>query len=348
MQSAQRTLSEMFLRIPDVDRTQFQELGDGSILMPPAMMEKYLYPALYLMQYLQDKADKNLAGGIDMMIVYSFFLHGSVIPRNRNNHDLEALKSTTLSAGSDILAQLRINAEVVDGLSSHLRFTLKRLRKATVLPDYDNLADLDQEKLKERQSEIDALLKLYTDQIMRDYNAFRLQKQQLVLLAHLSQQQSIEVLEVNILLQQMMESTQIRLQKQTEDELLHNYGEMERHIRMVLDQNRKAISDSLRETAEGITPYHIHDMRNVLESQKKMMNDVLAKNALLGTENSQLRNPCRLCQSNIETTSVISNRQMTMNIGTNGAHLVSLFLTRSIKKELKYDWKMRPWHTLSL
>jgi hypothetical protein len=64
---------------------------------------------------------------------------------------------------------------------------------------------------------------------------------------------------------------------------------MERHIQMLLDQNRKAISDSLRETAESITPYDVHDMRNVLKSQKKMMNDVLAKNgALLVTENSQL------------------------------------------------------------
>jgi hypothetical protein len=80
----------------------------------------------------------------------------------------------------------------------------------------------------------------------------------------------------------MIESTQIRLQKNTEDELLRNYGEMERHIQLMLDKNRKAISDSLRETAEGVTPYDVHVMRNVLESQRKMMKDVLDnKNALL-------------------------------------------------------------------
>ena len=133
--SAQRTLAEMLLSVPDVDRTQFQELGDGSVMMPPTMLEKYLYPALYLMQYLQDKADKNLAGGINMMIVYSFFLHGSAMSRNRTEHDLEALRSTAHSAGNDIPAQLRTNAEVVDGLSSHLRSTLRRLQKATLLPD---------------------------------------------------------------------------------------------------------------------------------------------------------------------------------------------------------------------
>jgi hypothetical protein len=110
-------------------------------------------------------------------------------------------------------------------------------------------------KLEVRQSEIDTLIKLYTEQITRDYNAFRLQKEQLVLLSHLSQQQSIEVLEVNLRLQQALDTTQIRLQKQTEDELLRNYGEMERHLQMMLDQNRKAISASLREAAEGITPY---------------------------------------------------------------------------------------------
>ncbi len=81
MQSVQRTLlSEMLLSVPDVDRTQFHELGDGSIMIPPAMMEKYLYPALCLMQYLLDKADKNLpTGGIDMMIVYSFFCQKSTL-----------------------------------------------------------------------------------------------------------------------------------------------------------------------------------------------------------------------------------------------------------------------------
>jgi hypothetical protein len=53
MQSVHRTLAEMLLSVPDVDRTQFQELGDGSVMMPPTMMEKYLYPALYLRHYLR-------------------------------------------------------------------------------------------------------------------------------------------------------------------------------------------------------------------------------------------------------------------------------------------------------
>ena len=108
-------------------------MGDGSVMMPPAMMEKYLYPALYLRDYLQDKADRTVPGGIDMMIVYSFFLQGSIMPRNRTIHDLEALRSTAFSADYDTPAQLQTSAEVVDGLSSHLRSTLRRLQKATLL-----------------------------------------------------------------------------------------------------------------------------------------------------------------------------------------------------------------------
>jgi hypothetical protein len=64
----------------------------------------------------------------------------------------------------------------------------------------------------------------------------------------------------------VLETTQIRLQQHTEDELLRNYGEMEKHLQMMLDQNRKAISASLREAAEGITPYDVHDMRNAEEN----------------------------------------------------------------------------------
>jgi hypothetical protein len=78
---------------------------------------------------------------------------------------------------------------------------------------------------------------------------------------------------------------------------------------MMLDKNRKAISASLREAAEGITPYDVHDMRNVLESQKKMMDDVLAKNALLVTENSQLR--MHLSFVPVEYRDYISNLQAT-------------------------------------
>ncbi len=86
---------------------------------------------------------------------------------------------------------------------------------------------------------------------------------------------------------------------------------MEKHIQMMLDQNRKAISTSLRETAEGITTYDVHDMRNVLESQKKMMNDVLTKNALLVTENSQLH--MHLSFMPVEYRDFVSNLQSTID-----------------------------------
>jgi hypothetical protein len=36
----------------------------ATFFMPLTMMEKYLYPALYLMQYLQDNADEKLPGGM--------------------------------------------------------------------------------------------------------------------------------------------------------------------------------------------------------------------------------------------------------------------------------------------
>jgi hypothetical protein len=53
--------------------------------------------------------------------------------------------------------------------------------------------------------------------------------------------------------------------------------------------NRDVIRNAVREVSDSITPYSVSDMDNVVTSQKKLMNDVLAKNALLVSENSELR-----------------------------------------------------------
>ena len=100
---------------------------------------------------------------------------------------------------------MEADKEVIEGLSSHLKATIRRLKRETTLPDHDHLSDMNQDQLDERQAGIDTLIKLYTDQVTRDYYMFRLQKEQLVLLSHLTQRQSIELLEVNLKLLQMID-----------------------------------------------------------------------------------------------------------------------------------------------
>jgi hypothetical protein len=56
---------------------------------------------------------------------------------------------------------------------------------------------------------------------------------------------------------------------------------MEKHICEMLDHNRKLLRDSLQEACDCITPYDVQDMKKVFESQKAMVNDVLAKNSQL-------------------------------------------------------------------
>ncbi len=77
---------------------------------------------------------------------------------------------------------------MTEGLFSQLHASLKLLQIACMLPSYYNLADTTQDSLHERQAEIDGLLKLYQDQITKDYNACRFEKENLVMFAHLSQQ----------------------------------------------------------------------------------------------------------------------------------------------------------------
>jgi hypothetical protein len=67
-----------------------------------------------------------------------------------------------------------------------------------------------------------------------------LEREKLILLSHLSQQQSmVEVLEVNLKLAQVMEASQIQLKTGVKDDLLRNVSEMETHIQSMLDKNRE-------------------------------------------------------------------------------------------------------------
>jgi hypothetical protein len=54
---------------------------------------------------------------------------------------------------------LQSSAEVTEGISSHLRSTLRQMRDATSLPDLNQLDSYDQNKLDKRQAEIDACSK---------------------------------------------------------------------------------------------------------------------------------------------------------------------------------------------
>ena len=113
-------------------------------------------------------------------------------------------------------------------------------------------------------------------------------------MSHLSQQQSLEVLESHLQLARVMESNQIHVKQSVERELMLRTAEMEKHICEMLDQNRKAIRFSLMKACETITPYDVHDMKRVLESQKQMMKNAVLQNTQLVTENSELRmsKPC--------------------------------------------------------
>ncbi len=212
---AQRTLTEMLVSLPSKEQGHFHELGDGYVYMPLHAFEKFLYPTLRVMQHLHSNKGQYdyIPGGVESMIVYSYFHQGMGTPPNRTKRDLRVLRNTVFSAGSDLPDQLQTTGEVTEGISTHLRSTLRRLRKLTTMPSIDKLGDMTAEQLDERQAEIDALLGAYTEQITKDYQACRLDKERLILLSHLAQEQSIEVLESHIHLTHVMESNQIHMKE---------------------------------------------------------------------------------------------------------------------------------------
>jgi hypothetical protein len=118
---------------------------------------------------------------------------------------------------------------------------------------------------------------------------FCLQKEQLVLLSHLAQRQSIELLEVSHTLSQMIDLNTEAFKTSIDDEVAKTSAEMEKKMANMFEQHRRFIGFAITEVAKKITPYDTNDMRKVLESQKERSRDILSKNALLVTENSELR-----------------------------------------------------------
>jgi hypothetical protein len=103
-----------------------------------------LYPTLRVMQHLHSHKGQYdyIPGGVESMVVYSYFHQGGRIPQNRTERDLRVLRNTVFPAGSDLPDQLRVNAEVTEGISTHLRSTLRRLKEITVLPSIDRVGDI--------------------------------------------------------------------------------------------------------------------------------------------------------------------------------------------------------------
>ncbi len=136
------------------------------------------------------------------------------------------------------------------------------------MPSFDKLENMTAELLDERRLEINALLGMYNQQISKDYQACRLDKEKLILLSHLSlsQQQSIEILELNLQLARVMESSQIHLNRSVESQVMLKTCKMEKHICEMLDQNRKLLRDSsLQEACDYITPYDVQDVKRGFE-----------------------------------------------------------------------------------
>jgi hypothetical protein len=259
----------MLVNIPQPDHSQFTELGDGHVHMSLATMEKYLYPTLYLMRYLHERGENNLPGGIESVITYSFFAQGQFLPQSRTMHDLSVLRNTVFPTGLDLHFQIKDNIESAEGLCSQPRSSLKRLKEANDLPSWDTLVDGGQEMLDKRQEDIDSLLKLYMDQATKDYHTSKLDKERLLLYAHLSQQQAIQVLELHGRLAESMDKSKLLIEKALGDRLEDTNDKLDKAIRLIMKQNQDVISNMLVEATTNITEFDVLDMQALMASFRK-------------------------------------------------------------------------------
>jgi hypothetical protein len=286
---ASHTLAEMLSNIPVEDRDHFAPLGEASVCMPLRVMEKYLYPTMKLMQHLHEKGGNDLPGGIQTMALYSFYLQGQLYPKQRAREDLEVLKAATLTADHELCNQVRSEVQQVDNAQIQMRNILYNFQKAVTLPEYDDLLLKGAQFLHDRQEEIDRLIALYDIQHQADFTTAKFNASRLTMLSHLAQKQAIEALDLNIRLVEAYEQLDVKIETNTVEQILHSQHAMRVQVEQFLHANALQISGALLATQEKINPYDVDDMRHVLLGQKETFQDLTNKNAVLVTENSQLR-----------------------------------------------------------
>jgi hypothetical protein len=147
---------------------------------------------------------------------------------------------------------------------------------------------MKQDEIDAKQAEIDALLKLYKDQISLDYDTFKLQKERVIMLSHLAQRQSADNLELNLRMTKIAQTNEIQLNDEVENKILHKIADLEVIIKNILIENRALTRIFLKEMTDSITPYDIEDMKRFISVKGKVLNDTYSQNALLVSNNSEL------------------------------------------------------------
>ncbi len=110
-----------------------------------------------------------------------------------------------------------------------------------------NLKTWSKTRSTAKQAEIDACLQLHKDQITIDYDAFKLQKERVIMLSHLAQRQSADNLDLlNLRMLQIAQFNEIHLTKEVEDKILQKSLDLEHSISSTLIQHRDLVRIHLK------------------------------------------------------------------------------------------------------
>jgi hypothetical protein len=109
------------------------------------------------------------------------------------------------------------------------------------------------------------------------------------MLSHLAQKQAIEALDLNIRLVEAYEQMDAKIEENITKQILYSQHAMRVQVKQLLHANAQQIGSAILVTQEKIMSYDVDDMHHVLLGQKETFQDLTNKNAVLVTENSQLR-----------------------------------------------------------
>ena len=88
---------------------------------------------------------------------------------------------------------------------------------------------------------------------------------------------------------QIAQANEIQLNTEIENKIIRQTVELEESINNTLLGHRELMRITLKEMTDQITPYDVADMQRFIAVQSKALNDTYDQNALLVSQNSELR-----------------------------------------------------------
>jgi hypothetical protein len=167
--------------------------------------------------------------------------------------------------------------------------TLDKLEDECTMPNCTTVQSWSRAQAEARASAVRTTINLYREQATRDYHLLRSTKERNIVLAHLAHKKSLENLDLNARLLQMVQEKESRMETNIGADLKKATASLKISMDTITKDCVTRLEAQYQQVLQQLTPYDSEDARRVLDKQVQLLDTLEKTNAALVSENSRLR-----------------------------------------------------------